>query len=229
MRTATLLLPLLLLSETWAQSPGLFRGRPATLGGGLEVGIPVGLFAENWGQETVGLSANVASPMRLLPFDLGFDFAWGRMGGDRRVVAVNEDLLAVNTGELSVNSDVYGYHVLARFKPINRKVSPYFEVLGGLRQFTTRSTLRVDGADRPIRKDRNANSFVGSAGWAVGAQVAPTTHFYVEGRVERLNTGRVAYVDPRSIRIDGNGEVSYETRSSPTRTVNVHLGIGFRF
>ena len=52
---------------------------------------------------------------------------------------------------------------------------------------------------------------------------------YARGRVERLNGGKVTYVDPRSISISAAGDVDYETISSPTRLVNVHLGIGFRF
>lgn len=206
-----------------------YRNRPATLSGGLEIGIPVGTFAENWGREIIGLSANFAAPMRLLPFDVGFDFSWGRMGSESDIVAIDQEVLTATTGDLTVSSNVYGYHALARFKPINGKVSPYVEVLAGLRQYTTKSVLRVDGLDSPLSKDRNANSFVGSAGWAVGVQVAPHNNFYVEGRVERLNTGNVSFVDPNSIVINTNGEVVFDTRSTPTRTVNVHLGVGFRF
>ncbi len=206
-----------------------YRDRPATLSAGLEIGIPVGTFAENWGREIVGVSANMAVPMRLLPIDLGFDFSWGHMGSNNDIVAVDQAYLAVTTGELSVKSNVYGYHALARFKPINGKVSPYIEGMAGLRQYTTKSVLRVEGADKPISKDRNANSFAGSAGWAVGLQVAPNQTFYVEGRVERLNTGKVSFVDPRSVVINPDGEVLFDTRSTPTRVVNIHLGVGFRF
>jgi hypothetical protein len=235
MRIAILLLSVGLIgADAWAQQgssrwQARFRDRPATLSAGLEIGIPVGAFADDWGREIVGFSANAAVPMRLLPFDLGFDFAWGRMGGESSVVAVNEAFLTATSGNLKVNSNVYGYHAVARFKPTAGKINPYIEGLAGLRQFTTKSELRVDGVDSPVRKDRNANSFVGSAGWALGLQVAPNNSFYIEGRVERMNTGKVAYVDPRTIRIDASGDVTYETRATNTRTVNVHIGVGMRF
>ncbi len=203
--------------------------RRATIGGGLEIGIPIGAFSESWGREIVGLSAELAVPMRLLPIDLGFDFSWGRMGGESSVVALNEDQLTAETGNLEVNSNVYGYHGVARLKPFNGKVSPYVAAMAGLKHFTTRSVLQVDGLDEAFSKERNASNFVGSAGWAVGVQVAPSGAFYVEGRVERLSTGKVQYVDPRSIVIGNNGEVSFETLSSPTRVLNVHIGIGLRF
>lgn len=235
MRHALLIGSIFLGVSGWAQDrnssqwQARFRDRPATVSGGLEIGIPVGSFADTWGREIVGLSANAALPMRLLPFDLGFDFSWGRMGGDSRVVAVDEEFLAVTSGDLNVKSNIYGYHALARLKPFAGKVSPYIEGLAGLRQYTTLSELRVEGVASPVRSDRKENSFVGSAGWAVGLHVAPSRTFFVEGRVERLNTGRVSYVDPTTIRINPDGEVVYETRSTETRLVNVHLGIGLRF
>ncbi len=213
--------------DDWRQN---FRGRPATLGGGLEIGIPVGAFADTWGREIVGVSANLGVPMRILPFDWGFDFAWGSMGGESRLVDIDQENFDPNTtGNLSVRSNVYGYHGTLRFKPINGKVSPYIEGMAGLRHFTTRTQIKVDGTSEPLLKERNASAFTGSAGWAVGLQVAPSRAFYVEGRVERLNGGKVTYVDPRSISISAAGDVDYETISSPTRLVNVHLGIGFRF
>ena len=233
--TCSLLLFALLASTANAQQPnnrngqGRFLGRPTTISAGLEIGIPLGAFADSWGLEIVGLSANMAVPMRILPIDIGFDFAWGRMGGEKEVVAVNEQVLAVNTGELTINSNIYGYHGLARFKPINGMVSPYVEVLAGMRHFTTRSELRIDGLNDPLREERNSSKFVGSTGWAVGVQVAPTRAFYLEARVERLNSGKVEYVDPRSIVINANGVVSFQTLESPTRVANVHLGIGLRF
>lgn len=207
-----------------------FRDRPATLGGGLDIGIPIGAFAESWGREIVGVSANLAVPMRALPLDWGFDFAWGSMGGESAVVAVDQDHLAPDTqGDLTVRSNVYGYHGLLRLRPMFGKVSPYIEGLAGMRHFTTRTKVRVDGLDKPLSKERNAGAFAWSSGWAVGLQVAPSRAFYVEGRVERINSGEVEYVDPRSIVISPQGEVGFSTITSPTRTVNVHLGIGFLF
>lgn len=206
------------------------RDRPATLGGGLEIGIPIGAFGNSWGREIVGVSANLGVPMRILPFDWGFDFAWGSMGGESAVVAVDQEHLEAGTkGDLKVRSSVYGYHGLLRLRPTFGKVSPYVEGLAGLRHFTTRTKVEVDGMDKPLSKERNAGAFAWSSGWAAGVQVAPTRAFYVEGRVERINSGEVEYVDPASITISPQGEVGFSTIKSPTRTVNVHLGIGFLF
>ncbi len=203
--------------------------RRTTLGGGLEIGIPMGAFGDSWGQEIVGLSANLAIPMRLVPLDWGFDFAWGSMGSEREDITLDDPAFQGLEGNLAVNSNIYGYHGLLRLKPFNGMVSPYVEGLVGFRHFSTRSKLRVDGSSEPLETERRSSDVAGSTGWAVGVQVAPGEHFYLEARVERLNGGKVNYVDPRTIDIGPSGEVTYETLSSPTRTVNVHLGIGIRF
>lgn len=203
--------------------------RPATLGGGFEAAIPYGEFDAALDKQMAGLSANLTMPMGILPIDLGFDFAWARMASEKDVVAVNEEHIEASTGDLRTRSEVYGYHGQVRLKPFNGKVSPYIEGMAGLRQFTTKTEITVEGLDQPLMSQRNTNSFVGSYGWAAGLQIAPAKAFYIEARVERLEGGQVEYVDPQSIAIDPDGEVSYATITSGANVVNVHLGIGFRF
>lgn len=206
------------------------NNRQATLGGGLEIGIPLGAFADSWGREIVGLSANISVPMRRLPFETGFDFAWGSMGGTRKDIDLVDENQEVTKADLSVNSNIYSYHGFLRFKPINGSISPYFDLMAGIRHFSTRTTLSTSGQSDPLDKERKASDFTGSTGWAAGVMVAPRNRaFYVEARVERLNGGNVTYVDPRTISIASSGEVTFQTLTSPTRNANVQLGIGLRF
>jgi hypothetical protein len=203
--------------------------RTPTLGVGLEIGIPRGAFNDSWGREIAGFSANFTAPMRLLPFDWGFDYSFGALGGESQVVAINEEALTATTGDLRIRSSVMGYHGQLRLKPFNGKVAPYAELLAGARHFVTRTTIEVEGLDQPVREDRNESALSWSSGWAVGLQVAPSRAFYVEGRVERLNGSKVDYVDPRSISIQPDGQVNYTTLRSGTHVLNIHLGVGLRF
>lgn len=205
--------------------------RTASVAGGLEIGIPVGEFDATWGHQLVGLSANMTMPMRRLPLSYGFDFAWARMGGESKVVAIDEENIESTTGDLSVKSNVYGYHALLRLQPFTGKVSPYIEGIAGARQFTTSTEIEVDGMDAPLMEQRNENEFIGSTGWAAGLQVMPgkQRNFFVEARVESLSGGQVSYVDARSITVSPEGEVNYGTLTSGTRVVNIAFGIGLRF
>lgn len=203
----------------------------ARIGGGLEVGIPLGEFDTAWGRQLVGLSANLTLPMRRLPLSYGFDFAWGHMGANSAEVPVNEENIESTTGELSVRSNVYGYHGLLRLQPFQGKVSPYAEAMAGARHFTTRTEITVEGLDQPLMEQRNESNIIASVGWAAGVQVMPgkQRNLFLEARVERLNGGQVTYVDPRSITISQEGEVGYNTLTSGSRVINVTFGIGLRF
>lgn len=226
MKTITALSFALLLSGSAFAQLGK---RPVTFSGGLEVAIPRGEFNDTWGQQMFGLSANLAVPLRRLPIDIGGDFSWARMGRETSTVPVNDEFLEATTGSMEVVSKVHGYHVLARWKPFNGKVGPYIEGLTGLRHFSTTTRISVEGMDQDLLHQRDASKFVFSRGWAVGLQFMPTKIFYVEGRVESISGGRVTYVDPSTISISPNGDVSYGTLKSGTNVVNVHLGVGFRF
>ncbi|MEO8591607.1 MAG: hypothetical protein ABI432_19655 [Flavobacteriales bacterium] len=205
-----------------------FSNRQSTLGVGLELDVPLDEFDHAGTERFVGLSANFTTPARLLPFDYGFDFAYGVMGTRSARVNVPFDSLD-EEGELTVKCKMYSYMGQVRLRPFNGRVSPYVEGMIGLRQFTARTGLDLDSSVDPVTWDRKANSWTGAYGWAAGVLVGFGTSFYVEGRVERLWGGRASYVDPNSITISETGAVTYGTLSSATDVVNIHLGIGLRF
>jgi len=228
MRTFIIAITLLHACQAMAQDARLNMGRTPTLGGGLEIGIPRGSFNDTWGRELVGFSAQLATPMRLLPVSWGFDFGYARMGGEQGVVPVNQEFINATEADLKINVNAYSYHGFVRLRPLRGQVSPYVDVMAGLRHFTSRSTVKVQGMSEPLEKERRASDFVGSAGWAAGVMVGVSGALYVEGRVERLNGGRASYVDPRTIVISPDGAVNFNTLSSGTGLVTVQLGIGLR-
>ena len=101
MRTSFTLASTLAASLVVAQQ----QPRTATVGGGLEIGIPTGEFDATWGRQLVGLSANMTMPMRRLPLSYGFDFAWARMGSESQEVTINEENIESTTGDRSVKSN----------------------------------------------------------------------------------------------------------------------------
>ncbi len=207
-----------------------FSGRQSTLGGGVEMNIPVGDFNEVWGRNFWGFSANFTTPGRFLPFDYGFDFGYARMGTrEGKVYADQVGSADPLEGNLTVKCKLYSFLGLVRLRPVNGRISPYIEGLLGARQFTAQSEMVLEGSSEPVEEDRRSNAWTGAYGWAAGTLVGFGPQFYVEGRVERLWGGKVSYVDPTSITISDSGEVSYGTLSSATDVVNVQVGIGLRF
>lgn len=199
------------------------------LGGTVGVGVPTGEFADTWGKEMFTFGGQLAAPSRRLPLQLGFAFGYGIMGKEMGKVMVSDPSLLATEDRLTVKAKVLSYHPFLRLSPSKGKVRPYVDGLVGMRQFTTRSRLTVEGLDKPLSKERNANDFVMSTGWAAGLMVTLGGAGYIEARVERFHSGKTTYVDPSSIAVDPNGEVSFSTLNSATGTVNVLLGLGFRF
>jgi hypothetical protein len=108
--TMRTILTLLIAVITISLKAQLLERRPVTIGGGLEVGVPIGEFNDSYGKEIFGLAGNFTVPMGLLPFDWGFDFGWGRMGAESQEVPIAEEHLDATTGDLRVNSDIYRRH-----------------------------------------------------------------------------------------------------------------------
>lgn len=233
LRTTTLSVALAMLLPAVAQvnnnnnNDGFWNGRSSTLSGGLEFGVPLGEFDHTWGSTMVGLSANLALPMRTLPLEFGYDFSWARMGSEYDLIQPSGGLLtAIPSRSVSVKSNVYGHHGLVRLNPLRGGVRPYGEVLLGARNFVTRSTVTTDEG---VTDDERDGAWAQSYGWAVGLMYAIGDQVFVEGRVERLYSGKVDYVDPRTIDIDPAGKVTYEKANSRTETLQIQVGIGLRF
>lgn len=206
---------------------GFWEQRSTTLSGGLEIGVPLGEFAHTWGNTVYGISANIAMPMRNLPLEFGYDFAWGRMGGEYSTPRPVGGLFsAVPQRSVDVKSNVYGHHGLVRLNPLRGDIRPYGEVMLGARNFVTRSTVSTDGG---VTEDERDGSWVPSYGWAVGMMYVISRQLYVEGRVERLFNGKVDYVDPSTIAIGSDGRVTYEKLNSRTESLQIQVGIGLRF
>lgn len=204
-------------------------GFQGNIGATTGLAVPTGEFADTWGRNMFTWGGHITLPARLLPFQWGFAFDYGMMGNERTTVPVSMPELTATEGDLAVHARVLSYHPLLRFSPLKGKVRPYVDGMAGFRQFTTKSTVTVDGLNEPIKEERHANDFTLSAGWATGLMVTLGGVGYVEARVERFYSGNASYVDPSSITVDGGGNLGFNTLESTTDGVNVLVGIGLRF
>lgn len=225
MRSLLFASTLALTGVATAQVPG----HQGNIGGGIGLSIPTGEFQGTWGRNMFDINAHLAFPLGILPFQGGFAFDHGRMGGSRDIVPVNDAALTATEGELRVRAKVLSYHPLLRFSPLKGKVRPYVDAMAGFRQFSTVSTIHVDGLESTYSTERNSNDLAFSTGWAAGVMITWGGVAYVEARVERFNSGEATYVDPASISVDDQGTVGFNTLTSKTNAVNVLLGIGLRF
>jgi len=213
---------------TMNRNAGNWNQRSTTLSGGLQIGIPVGDFKETFGHTLVGFSGNVSLPMRRLPLEFGYDFAWARMGGETKEPSSGGLFNSINNNgpNVQVSSNVYDHLGFVRLNPSYGRLRPYGDLLGGARHFVTRTVVTINDQQQAKEKD---GSLAFCYGWALGVMYGLKSNVYAELRVERLVTGQVSYVDPRSVAIANDGSVSYQKLTSNVDVVNIQMGIGFRF
>lgn len=220
---------LLLVPFATSLATGQMPGFQGNIGATVGMGVPTGEFADTWGRNMFTFGGQMAWPIGLLPIQGGFAFNYGIMGRETATVPVAEPALSATEGKLAVQAKVLGYHPLLRFSPLKGKVRPYVDGMAGMRQFTTRSKLTVEGMEDPLQQERQANDFTFSTGWAAGLMVGLGGIGYLEARVERFNSGKATYVNPSSIEINGAGQVDFGVLESNTDAVNILVGIGLRF
>ncbi|HEY0977146.1 MAG TPA: hypothetical protein VGE21_06710 [Flavobacteriales bacterium] len=220
-----LALPFLVLATTGQCQ---LAGR-TSIGGGIGLAIPTGQFQDTWGRNLFNINGHLGVPMGLLPFQTGFAFDYSQMGSHDQVVPIAISGVDATEADLRVKAKVLSYHPLLRFNPLRGKVRPYVDGMVGMRHFTTKSRVTVDGLEEPVRRERNSSDLVFSSGWAVGLMYGLGSMGYIEARVARFNSGKTTYVDPGSIVVNDQGNIAFNTLSSNTDVVHVTLGIGLSF
>jgi hypothetical protein len=226
MRKLILLTTLLIAAQGMAQTDRTHEGG---LGLNMGIGLPQGGYADTLGKDLFTFGAHLAIPSRRMPFQVGFAFNYGVMGRKTSKVIVTDEALQNSEGRMALNTKVLSYHPFLRFTPLTGGVRPYVDGIVGLRHFSTKSKVTVDGLQEPLQKERHSDDMVLSSGWAAGVMVMLGGTAYLEARVERMYSGKATYVDPNSITIDSQGNVGFSTLKSSTGTLNALLGVGFRF
>lgn len=203
--------------------------RPMTVSIGMRLGIPQGEFDLAYDRELFGLGGNFSVPFRRLPFEWGLDIGWQRMGSTETTVAINEEFIDATEADLDMNADMWAYHTFVRFKPLRGRVCPYADAFVGVRTFSARTKIRVDGLEEPLSNERNAMDAAFSYGWGAGLMVKLNNTINVEAGFQKLEGTKVSYVDPNSISISPEGVVGFSTLTSSSDLINIHVGIGFNF
>lgn len=220
------LIPALLITVTTLGQTGGYQG---SVGATIGAGIPLGGYADTMGRGMFTFGGVLTLPAKRLPLQLGFAFDYGIMGRKTSKIVVMDAVQVPTEGRIALTEKVLSYHPLLRFSPLKGPVRPYVEGMVGLRHFSTKSNITVDGTGGAVQRSRHSDDMVLSSGWAAGLMVDLGGTAYMEARVERMYSGKAEYVDPGSIAIDGQGNVAFSTLQSTTGTLNLLLGVGLRF
>ncbi len=203
--------------------------RTPTISAGAQLAIPRGEYSSFYKGMPYGVNASLSVPVFKLPIEAGGGFAWNEVGAEGRDVYIADEQGNLSQGDLKLKGNAYTYYVHGRLRPFNGKVRPYGELLAGMRTYSVKSKLTMDGMEDVPTTDITDRDFVWVTGWAVGLQYRLVPGLYLEGRFEKLRGDRAQYINPESIEISQEGSFSYSNSESRTDQFTFSLGLAFNF
>lgn len=212
------------------------QGRGPSLSVGFQVVEPRGEFSQFYNGNPIGIGGAFLLNGQRSVFEFGVGYSWQSMGKSDESIRIleGEDIngnAVYGSGEMRVNSNIYTYHALARFRPFTGKVQFYLDGIAGFKAFTTKTTIMADNGSysEVVSENRTARDVAASFGWAAGLQLGVTRDLFVEGRFESLQGGQTSFVDPESVKIDKDGNLDYTSVRSSTNTFVFQLGMSLHF
>ncbi len=210
------------------------RSPSLTLGG--QIIQPLGEFARQYDGYPAGLAGTLAIPVLRTPLELGVGYAWNNMGSQNEDVSVfvttdkdGDDIYA--NGEMRIRSAINRYQTFARFRPFVGKIQPYGDLIAGMDVFKTTHdiTINNEGYSEATNSVKNHQDVTYEVGWAAGLRIRMAPNVFVEGRFENLSSGKVSYVDQKTIQVDEGNEITFQTKESRANRYAYQLGIAFTF
>ncbi len=199
----------------------------------LSLAIPINEFAEadTTKQAYFGMGAEVTFPfLHDTPLRLGGSFRYYWMGSrDRQIDSTNPGGYQYELTS-TVSGSMVPLHVHMRLDPINYTdfpVLPYFGAFAGIRFFGTNNKTSVDyldGSDPEIDHNRKV-SVTTSYGFEAGLHIRITDYLLLDFRYERAYGGWAKYIDVSSVKIDSQGNATYNRLETRTDVEMFTLGL----
>lgn len=206
--------------------------RTPSLSIGIVVMEPQGAFDRNYDGIPAGINGQFMINMGNAPIDFGGGFAWFSRGGTSSDIDIYEGTDADGDdyyveGTMDVNSNIYAYDAIARFRPFNGIIQPYGDAIAGFQTYSTKTKITaIDGNTEDI-VDRAHRDFAVSFGWAAGLKVKISPSIAVEGRFSNIIGSEVKFVDRESVEINADGDLFFDQKNSSTSHYLYQVGVSF--
>jgi opacity protein-like surface antigen len=203
---------------------------------GLQISQPIGEFDNYYEGNPFGISGQLAGPVGGSPFQIGMSAAWNSMASMTEDIAVfvgtdidGDDVY--ESGSMTVKSNNNRYMALGRFSPFSGGFQIYGDALIGFETFTTKTEIKLDDGSSVEATDKQRHHWdAGVAmGWAAGIKIKMTNALLLEGRFEKLEGGKSTFVDPESVQVGSEGELTFSTIDSKTNKFTVQIGLSIEF
>lgn len=213
-----------------AQSSDFADGVQLT--GMVQIGLPQNEFAEAYSGNPTGIGASIMVPVgksKMIHF--GGEYGWNSMGKEKSQVELIKSPEEVLSGDMTVSSDVNSYHANIRFSPLKGPFRIYFDLLFGMKFYSTDTEIIVEQANGSEIQTTNSISSENTnfAGFAGGLMLALSRNFFIDAKLQSLQGGEVKYVDHSTLEINSMGDIDFEVKSTPTDLIMPQVGLSIVF
>jgi hypothetical protein len=212
-------------------SPSL-QAQDFQLGIDFTAAIPKGEFKRNIDSNGYGIGSQFLVGIKKSPFLVGADLGFVTYGSDDFREQLSPTIPEVRV-RVNTTNNIFMTHALLRAQYREGKVRPYVDGLVGLQYLFTRTSVSNDFNDEEFAADTNFSDATFSVGVGGGVQVLLANtggkrDILLDTKVRYLRGSRAEYLRKGSI-IRENGQVFFDTLSSPTVLLNFQVGVTFRF
>ena len=164
------------------------------------------------------------------PLRLGISFRYMWLGSKSREFFLTDEEGYTYELESSVKGSMSPLHIIARVDAMNYSDFPVLPYLGGfvgIRFFGTNHKLTIDYQDgsEPIIDNNRKVSVTSSYGFELGLHIRISKEILLDFRYEHAYGGWAKYVDLTSVKIDNNGNATYDRLETRTDVAMFTLGI----
>lgn len=206
----------------------------------LNGSCPMDEFKDSGYKDGVGFSIEYLSPSLIktkndwFQIRLGFGLEYFYQGGSKKVTDLVFNTPNNDLGSVHVNNQMSAVYFAPKFIFNTGRISPYFDVFGASRSFTTHQVNRfnkeVDGYERETTKRllRNGRAHYGAS---LGLIYNLGSRFAFDARVSYSTGNGIKFIGLNSVKRDDNYEsnVAYNVVKTPVSNVLVfRIGVMFR-
>jgi len=201
-------------------------------------GLPLGQLDDQIGREAYGLDGQIFYAPDKSPLAIGLDLSWMNYGNESREEPFSSTIPDVTIDVETMNNIVQGLFVLRGQMP-RGPIQFYGDALIGFNYLYTETSISGTNQSEGVISHTNQDDVAFAYGVGGGVTVPVYTRLKltenkkplqvaIDGGVRYIRGGEAEYLKKGSIRRE-DGVVTFDTSTSRTDMVRMHLGVIVRF
>lgn len=195
------------------------------------LGSPQGDFRDNLDKTAIGLNGSVAFAIPSTPVQIGAELGIMTYGSDVRRENFNPNIPEVRV-RVNTSYDIFTGHIFLRYEAPDGLVRPYLDGLLGFNYLFTQTKIQDSQDFDEIASDTNFDDTAFSYGIGGGLKIkvadTGTNQYLINLKGRYLIGSEAEYLQEGSLSVV-NGDLVFDSSTSTTNLLTIHLGLTVKF